>query len=117
MALKRTEAKPEPEQNESEQVKAEQIMPEQAEPEQRITDEQWAELLAEKPDSVTPPRAKPTADTAGLSKEELTSAINYDVAWWELPEYAELILRLLTWTDEQLAGYWLPAWRQNRKVG
>lgn len=82
---------------------------------ERFTDEQWSEILADLPAGASRPRTKPTAETASLSYPKLMAELYR--AWYCKPAYAELVLRLLTWTDEQLEGYWLPAWRWNRRAG
>ena len=84
-------------------------------PSKGMTAEKFRIIKSKLAGGVSQPTGLPTAETAALSALDLRNRVSgYDgPAWMASPEYAEVCLRLVTWTKARLieSGQAVPAWK------
>ena len=82
-----------------------------------MTADKFKQLKLKLPGGVSQPTGLPTEATGKLTARELSSGVQgyTGLDWLASPEYAETILRLLTWSRDKLkeSGQAMPSWKYN----
>ena len=73
----------------------------------------WMDKINSMPFGVVRPLFAVTGELRDRTHQQLQSGLPH-INWQSSQEYAEIVYRLLYWTDEQLKqhGAWLPVWRK-----